>query len=120
MIQLGVPVVTIERGTTNSSITEAAGTLTHTVTAGAALASGTKVRVMFSQVGSFITIPSNGIMEYDLSTSSPFEETITTTILSNSMAEPDGGVTLTVLADSNATPRYSVGGKCKCHDRNNR
>ena len=105
----GVPVVTIERGTTNSSITEAAGTLTHTVTAGAALASGTKVRVMFSQVGSFITIPSNGIMEYDLSTSSPFEETITTTILSNSMAEPDGSVTLTVLADSNATPRYSVG-----------
>ena len=105
----GVPVVTIARGISETSITESAGTLEHIITATAALATGTKVRVMFSQEGDFITIPPNGITEYTLSTSSPYNFRIMTTIPVDSMDEPDGSVTLSVLADSNATPRYSVG-----------
>ena len=101
----GKPKVTIARTTISTVINESAGTLGHTITADATPASNTKVRVMLSQEGDFITIPSNGIQEYDLATSVP----ITTTINSDTMDEPDGSVTLTVLSDTNDPPRYSVG-----------
>ena len=102
----GLPIVTIARKTgTSATINEDAGTLEHTITATATPASGTKVRVMFSQEGSFIADADIGTKEYDLATSVP----IMTTIVTNSMDEDNGSVKLTILSDTNDPARYSVG-----------